>query len=88
MLGELIAVVGLAGALIVVGTALFGSQTLSERAFRLLRWTGNRPDPAAPLATEPGNQEPSDPPGTEIRDMTEEPGLARPRLEGGGRMFW
>jgi hypothetical protein len=29
--------------LVVVGTALFGSETASERAFRLLRWVADRP---------------------------------------------
>jgi len=29
--------------LTIIATALFGSQALSERAFRLLRWFGNRP---------------------------------------------
>ena len=37
-------------ALTVVITALFGSQALSERAFRLLRWIANRPEPACPAA--------------------------------------
>jgi hypothetical protein len=32
----------------IVGTALFGSRVLSERAFRLLRWLGNRPEPPQP----------------------------------------
>jgi hypothetical protein len=35
-------------ALTVIAIALFGSQALSERAFRLLRWFGNRPEPPAP----------------------------------------
>jgi len=33
---------------VVIFTALFGSETISERAFRLLRWVANRPEPAAP----------------------------------------
>jgi hypothetical protein len=40
--------VGLVVALTVIAVALFGSQALSERAFRLLRWFGNRPEPPAP----------------------------------------
>jgi hypothetical protein len=40
--------VELAVALTIIGTALFGSRVLSERAFRLLRWLGNRPEPPAP----------------------------------------
>ena len=35
-------------ALAVIGTALFGSRALSERAFRLLRWTTNRSKPPRP----------------------------------------
>jgi hypothetical protein len=38
----------LAVALTVIATALFGSRELSERAFRLLRWIGNRPEPPSP----------------------------------------
>ena len=34
-------------ALTVIAVALFGSKTLSERAFRLLRWFGNRAEPPA-----------------------------------------
>jgi hypothetical protein len=48
LLGMMMAVIELAVILIVLGTALFGSQTLSERAFRLLRWFGNRPEPPGP----------------------------------------
>jgi hypothetical protein len=50
MLGEIVAIVELAVALTIIGTALFGSPDLSERAFRLLRWIGNRPEPPAPEA--------------------------------------
>jgi hypothetical protein len=35
-------------AMTVFAVALFGSKTLSERAFRLLRWFGNRAEPPAP----------------------------------------
>lgn len=48
LLGEAIAIIELAVMLTVLGTALFGSQILSERAFRLLRWLRNRPEPLAP----------------------------------------
>ncbi len=34
--------------LVVMGAALFGSGEISERAFRLLRWVANRPEPKAP----------------------------------------
>jgi hypothetical protein len=45
VLGEVTAASELAVALTIIGTALFGSQSLSERSFRLLRWIGNRPEP-------------------------------------------
>ena len=48
LLGGVLAVVELVMILTVLSTALFGSQTLSERAFRLLRWLGNRPEPPTP----------------------------------------
>ena len=48
VLGEVIAVVEIAVVLTIIATALFGSRTLSERAFRLMRWFGNRPEPRAP----------------------------------------
>lgn len=51
LLGEVMMLVELAVFLTMLGTALFGSETLSERAFRLLRWLGNRPEPPAPYDT-------------------------------------
>lgn len=49
LLGAVMAVIEFVVLLLVVpGTALFGSQILSERAFRLLRWLGNRPEPPGP----------------------------------------
>jgi hypothetical protein len=48
VLGEVIAAIEVAVMLMIIGTALFGSSTLSERAFRLLRLFGNRPEPQAP----------------------------------------
>jgi hypothetical protein len=51
LLGEVMTAVELVVILTVLGTALFGSQTLSERAFRLLRWLGNRPEPPGPDET-------------------------------------
>jgi hypothetical protein len=48
LLGEVIAITEIVVALTVIAVALFGSQALSERAFRLLRWVGNRSEPAAP----------------------------------------
>jgi hypothetical protein len=51
VLGEIIAAAEVMVALTITGTALFGSQALSERAFRLLRWLRNRPEPLGPPAT-------------------------------------
>ena len=48
LLGEVIAITEIAVVLTVIAVALFGSKTLSERAFRLLRWLGNRAEPPAP----------------------------------------
>lgn len=44
-LGQIVVAVEMAIALMVVGAALFGSQTQSDRAFRLLRWLRNRSEP-------------------------------------------
>jgi hypothetical protein len=46
MLGEVIIALQVAVVLTIIATALFGSETLSERAFRL--WFGNCPEPPAP----------------------------------------
>jgi hypothetical protein len=48
LLGEVIAIAETAVVLMVIAVALFGSKALSERAFRLLRWFGNRPEPPGP----------------------------------------
>ena len=48
LLGEIIAITESVIVLTVIAVALFGSKALSERAFRLLRWFGNRPEPPAP----------------------------------------
>lgn len=45
VVGEVIAIVEVVVVLAIIGTILFGSPALSERAFRLLRWIGNRPEP-------------------------------------------
>jgi hypothetical protein len=50
LLGQIAIAIELAVALTIIGTALFGSQALSERAFRLLRWIANRPEPPGPAA--------------------------------------
>ncbi len=48
VLGEVIAAIEVVVVLTIIGTALFGSPALSDRAFRLLRWMGNRPEPPGP----------------------------------------
>jgi hypothetical protein len=48
LLGESIAVTEVAMVITVIVVALFGSKTLSDRAFRLLRWLSNRAEPPAP----------------------------------------
>lgn len=50
LIGTMALVIELAVALTIIGTALFGSPALSERAFRLLRWIANRPEPPCPSA--------------------------------------
>lgn len=47
-LGVMVTIAELAVAVTVVTTALFGSEIISERAFRLLRWLANRPEPQSP----------------------------------------
>jgi hypothetical protein len=42
IIGGLLIAVGL----MIIATALFGSDRLSERAFRLLRWIADRPEPS------------------------------------------
>lgn len=48
LLAEIVISAELVLALTVVFMALFGSADTRERAFRLLRWIGNRPEPPAP----------------------------------------
>ena len=45
VLGEALAIIEVMVVLTILGAALFGNLVLSERAFRLLRWLGNRPEP-------------------------------------------
>jgi hypothetical protein len=47
-LGEVLSVIEIVAVLTIIGTALFGNLVLSERAFRLLRWLWNRPEPPSP----------------------------------------
>jgi hypothetical protein len=54
ILGEALAVIEVVAVLTIIATALFASQALSERAFRLLRWFGNRPEPPPPGGKQSG----------------------------------
>lgn len=67
-IGSIAFVTELAVALTIIGTALFGSQALSDRAFRLLRWIANRPEPPAPGAPglPPAPERGQDPDATSI----------------------
>jgi hypothetical protein len=59
VLGLLLAASEIATIVTVVASALFGTSTISERAFRLLRWFADRPEPPSPpkLASSiPGSQ--------------------------------
>lgn len=48
VLGQMLVVAELTALLVIAATALFAAQHVSERAFRLLRWAADRPEPAAP----------------------------------------
>ncbi len=48
VLGEILGTVELAIFLAIILVALLGTKELSERAFRLLRWLGDRPEPPGP----------------------------------------
>lgn len=48
VLGEIVIIVELVLALTIIVMVLFGSSDARERAFRLLRWIDNRPEPPAP----------------------------------------
>ncbi len=61
MLGEIVAIIELVMVLTIIGTALFGSPDFSDRAFRLLRWIGNKPEPPAPEASGAGEGRPVTP---------------------------
>jgi hypothetical protein len=50
VLGEALTIIEIVVALTIISTALFGNLVLSERAFRLLRWLGNRPEPPKPTS--------------------------------------
>jgi hypothetical protein len=48
LLGEIVTIAELLLALTIVSMALFGGRDVRERAYRFLRWIGNRPEPPAP----------------------------------------
>ncbi len=72
LIGAGIAIIELAVALTVIGAALFGSPELSERAFRLLRWIANRPEPPTPGAAA-SSPAPSGVPKTSFTDTSPAP---------------
>lgn len=80
MLGEIIAAVEAAVGLAIILTALFGSQALSERAFRLLRWLGNRPEPPSPMPGPPVSSQ-----QCRLRQLGAVPRLDKERVPGGYR---
>jgi hypothetical protein len=51
-LGLTLAAVEVVVVLVVFAAALFGSEVVSDRAFRLLRWFANRPEPRAPASND------------------------------------
>jgi|HubBroStandDraft_5_1064220.scaffolds.fasta_scaffold1392417_1 hypothetical protein len=51
LLGGTFVVVEMLATLTITGTALFGSLALSERAFRLLCWIADRPEPQSMRAS-------------------------------------
>jgi len=61
MLGEIAVIIELAVALTIIGAALFGTPDLNDRAFRLLRWVANRPEPPVPEASGAGEGRPLTP---------------------------
>jgi hypothetical protein len=60
VLGSITLGIELVVALTIIGTALFARQDISERAFRLLRWLTNRPEPPAPPASLPRRRHPGE----------------------------
>ena len=48
LLGEIVTIAELLLVLTIVAMALFGDQEARERAYRLLRWISNRPEPPTP----------------------------------------
>ena len=67
-LGAIIAGIEVMVALTVIGTALFGGHAPSERAFRLLRWLANRPEPPGPPPSHPSGSSEGMPSGYEPND--------------------
>jgi hypothetical protein len=69
LLGAIIALVAMSAALMIIGTAMFGSPELSRRAFRLI---GNRPEPRIPsgeFAGSNGAQGLATPSGSTLDDV-------------------
>jgi hypothetical protein len=76
VLGEAAACIELLVMLAVLGTALFGAKQYSDRAFRLLRWTANRPEPESPrISSNPGQDHQEHARSVHTRLVTSEDGL-------------
>jgi hypothetical protein len=58
LVGVAIVICAIVVAVIVIATALYGSPVTSGRAFRLLRWLANRPEPDAPSEIAPATKRP------------------------------
>lgn len=90
VLGEVIAAIEVAVMLMIISTALFGSPELSERAFRLLRLFGNRPEPRVPSHFGADNinkrqMEARDPEHSRVHPDRATDVLSSRRLRGAGR---
>jgi hypothetical protein len=48
VLAQMLVLAEVSAFLLIVFSALFASQHVSERAFRFLRWCGDRPEPSSP----------------------------------------
>lgn len=64
LVGVALMIVELSMIAIIIATALFGTKELSDRAFRLLRMLGNRPEPASPQKPDEPGRSSSAPDGT------------------------
>jgi hypothetical protein len=59
-IGLVMLAIATVAALAIAGTALYGSDRHSERAFRMLRWLASRPEPPARAASAPRPRHPGE----------------------------